>query len=300
MKLLVFAYIVIILLSILNVCLIIKNYKQQCQIEVSSHSRNQILLDSNTNTDINLVSSLHNIGEDSFEKTVNLIKFSGDNCSNFLTKEILELKQTVRLTERLNSLEQHLKSVYGQQPDGHAGLFPGQTALYVFLSHQPWVRQVCEIGFNAGHSALFWLIGSEKTKLVSFDIASWGYTKPMGEYLQSVFLGRLETVWGDSRTTVPAFFQQKLKNNGGFACDVIVIDGSHNHDYVLADLHNMRAGANSSRHLIIMDDYPCRECTSVGSAFVDARNALLVQKYSDCIAYPDTSRGMAFANYKMD
>ena len=81
-----------------------------------------------------------------------------------------------------------------------------------------------------------------------------------------------------------------MKTNGGFACDVIVIDGSHNHDYILADLHNMRAGANASRHRIIMDDYTCRECTCVGLAFADAQNECLVQKYSDCIAYPDMSR----------
>ena len=293
-------YVVIALLSLSNIYLFISKYQQPLQLEVLSKSSNQIEIGSNPSTEINFVKYVQKTDEDSFEKTINLLKSSGDNCSNFLTKEILELKQTARLTERLNTLEQHLKSVYGQQPDGHAGLFPGQTALYVFISHQSWVRQVCEIGFNAGHSALFWLIGSEKTKLVSFDIASWGYTKPMGKYLQSIFPGRLETVWGDSRTTVPAFFQQKVKTNGGFACDVIVIDGSHNHDYVLADLRNMRAGANASRHLIIMDDYPCRECTSVGSAFVDARNEFLVQKYADCIAYPDMSRGMAFAYYKMN
>ena len=288
-------YALIALLSISNVYLFISKYQQPFQLAAPSYACNHILFDA----DALLPSSGQKTEEESFVKTINLLKSAGDNCSNFLTTEILELQKSVQLTERLNSLEQHLKSVYGQQPDGHAGLFPGQTALYVFISHQPWVKQVCEIGFNAGHSALFWLIGSEKTKLVSFDIASWGYTRPMGEYLQSIFPGRLETVWGDSRTAVPTFFQQKSSKNEIFSCDIIVIDGSHNHDFVLADLHNMRAGANSTRHLIIMDDYPCRECTSVGSAFVDARNEFLVQKYSDCIAYPDMSRGMAFAHYNM-
>ena len=236
---------------------------------------------------------------DSFEKTISFLKSAGDNCSQFLTTEVIELQKTVHLSERLDALEQHLKSVYGRPPDGHAGLFPGQKALYIYLSHQSWVKQVCEIGFNAGHSALFWLTGSEKTKLMSFDIATLDYTKPMGNYLQNVFPGRLETAWGDSKSTVPSFWKQKASSNDSFTCDIIVIDGSHKHDFVLADLHNMRAGATSTRHLVILDDYPCRSCNDVGPAFVDARNELLLSKHSDCIAYPDISRGMTFAYYTM-
>jgi hypothetical protein len=235
--------------------------------------------------------------EGTFEDTIHLLKSIGDNCSKIVTKGTLDLQKAVKLPEHLENLNKHLQSVYGSKPDGHAGLFPGQQTLYVLLSHQPWVRQVCEIGFNAGHSALFWLVGSTKTKLVSYDIASWGYTKPMGQYLQSTFPGRLETFWGDSLTTVPNFWKQKAAAGDLFNCDVIVIDGSHNHDYVLADLRNMRVGANPKRHLIIMDDYPCRICTDVGSAFVDARSELLVGKYADCTAYPDKMRGMAFAYY---
>ena len=288
-------FVIVVLLLIIAFLLLDKNQLPHHQVQLQQppnfHHASHLF-----DTNIREANFLGANDDDSYQQTIRLLKSAGDNCSNILTKEILELQKTVRLAENVDNLEQHFKTVFGSPPDGHAGLFPGQKALYVFLSHQPWVRQVCEIGFNAGHSALFWLIGSEKTKLVSFDIASWGYTKPMGEYLQSVFPGRLETVWGDSRTTVPSFWQQKAGQI--FACDIVVIDGSHNHDYVLADLRNMRVGANTRRHLIIMDDYPCRVCTDVGSAFVDARSELLVEKYSDCIAYPDSSRGMAFAYYR--
>ena len=257
------------------------------------------LLGNNLSVDtlIHLLNSKAIRQENTFANVIQLMQSVGENCTRFVTKEVLELQQAVNLNKHLRALNQHLQSTFGHLYGRHAGMFPGQKALYILLSHQPWVKQVCEIGFNAGHSALFWLAGSDKTKLVSFDKASLDYTKPMGEYLKSLYPGRLETVWGDSRSAVPTFWQQKRFVKDSYKCDVVVIDGSHQHDFVLADLRNMRTGV-AKQHLIILDDSPCRMCEGVGSAIVDARHELLIEKYADCIAYPDISRGMTFAYYR--
>jgi hypothetical protein len=232
-----------------------------------------------------------------FDDTIDVLQAMGDNCTRAVTGGMLELQAAVKLHDQLAALNAHLSGVSNGFVDGHAGLFPGQQALYVLLSHQPWVRQVCEIGFNAGHSALFWLVGSNTTKLLTFDIAILSYTRPMGEYMVKSFPGRVETVWGDSLQVVTPFLANKMAAEPDFSCDVIVIDGNHNHDFVLRDLRNMRPAANKRRHLIITDDYPCKTCSDVGSAFVDARNEQLIGRFTSCTAYPDTTRGMAFAYY---
>ena len=226
-----------------------------------------------------------------FNGVIQLLKFIDDKCTRLVTKAMYELQNQVQLVRHLDALEKHLKLIYQKKPDGHAGLFPAQKALYIFLSHQPWVRQVCEIGFNAGHSALFWLIGSNKTKLVSFDIAAYEYTKPMSDYLKALFPDRFETFWGDSKIAVPLFWQQKkMSNDNSFCCGIIAIDGLHTLELVMADLKNMRKVANSQQHLVILDDYPCSTCPGVGAAVFTALNQLLIKKYSDCVAYPDITR----------
>jgi hypothetical protein len=230
-------------------------------------------------------------GHATFNEVANLLTTMEDNCTRIVTDKMLALQQLIHLPKHLNQLEKHLKSVYQSEVAGHAGLFPGQMALYILLSRQPWVRQVCEIGFNAGHSALFWLLGDAKTKLISFDIAYMAYIKPMGIYLDAEFPRRLQTVWGDSKSEVPKFFQE---NN--VTCDVIVVDGSHYRADVLSDLRHMQAAASSPRHLVILDDF--LGTNDVGAAVIDARTEHLVGKLADCTAYPDTSRGMAFVYYK--
>jgi hypothetical protein len=247
--------------------------------------------------------------EGTFADTVALLGALGDNCTRLLTDDVLQFQQTRQLHEHLVKLETHLKSIYSRSPDGHAGLFPAQMALYVLISHQPWARQVCEIGFNAGHSALFWLVGGDKTKLVSFDLGGNSYAKPMGEYMQKTYVDRIKTVWGDSATTVPEFWQsvktQSSTSNTNLAnindelfnCDVIVIDGCHQTECVIRDVRNMLAGANRQRHLVIFDDAPCPTCTNVGNAIYTLRSEGVLGSYGACTAYPDTGRGMTFGYY---
>jgi hypothetical protein len=105
------------------------------------------------------------------------------------------------------------------------------------------VRNICEIGFNAGHSALNWLTASPHTKVFAFDIGHHHYTAHGFEFLRQLFPRRLQLTMGDSTDTVPTF----AKLNPGLKCDLLLIDGGHLLETARADLLNFRAIANMTR-----------------------------------------------------
>ena len=159
------------------------------------------------------------------------------------------------------------------------------TTLYLLLARQKWVVNVCEIGFNAGHSAIAWLTGSNRTLLYSFDLGNHYYARPMAEYIVSLFPGRISVILGDSKVTVPKFSSE---NKERISCDVIVIDGDHSFDGALADLRNMRSLANSKNNIVILDDYPNTYpdmVKSVGPAWIQARQESFVGNVFNCICY---------------
>jgi len=57
----------------------------------------------------------------------------------------------------------------------------------LFISGKQATNKICEIGFNAGHSAMVMLLGREIKQLefTIFDIGRHSYTKPCYDYIQS-------------------------------------------------------------------------------------------------------------------
>lgn len=99
-------------------------------------------------------------------------------------------------------------------------LLPKQQNLYSIAKAG---NKILEIGFNAGHSALLFLLSNTESHLVCFDICWHKYTKPCFEYLRDNFKGRIELFDGSSTDTVPAF----INANPGYTFDIFHIDGSH-------------------------------------------------------------------------
>lgn len=60
-----------------------------------------------------------------------------------------------------------------------------------------------EIGFNAGHSCLLAMTMNPSLIYTGVDIAVHPYTRPCYAYLQSVFPGRMQVHFGDSRDVLP-------------------------------------------------------------------------------------------------
>ena len=60
---------------------------------------------------------------------------------------------------------------------GNSGDLKSQSRLYYWLAGRAWVNTIFETGVNAGHSTLQWLAGNNHTKVYSFDIGMYNYTR---------------------------------------------------------------------------------------------------------------------------
>jgi len=108
-------------------------------------------------------------------------------------------------------------------------------------------NSIMEIGFNAGHSSLLYLLSNPSCNIVVFDLCSHKYTMLCFEYLKTIFPNRLEIYPGDSTVTVPQYYI----NNPNKRFDLIHIDGCHAADIANKDFYNSLKLAND---IIIWDD----------------------------------------------
>ena len=108
-------------------------------------------------------------------------------------------------------------------------------------------KNVMEIGFNAGHSCLLFLLSNPNSKITVFDLIWHSYVLPCFDYLQSVFPDRLQIIHGDSVKTVPIFHHQ----NPDLTFDLIHIDGSHYGTVANWDFYN---SIKMATDIIIWDD----------------------------------------------
>lgn len=119
------------------------------------------------------------------------------------------------------------------------------------LSLYPNIETILEIGLNAGHSANHFMRTCKNLKeFVSFDINQHAYTSVAAEYLKRTFKDKFLLIEGDSAVTVPQYsatYPDKI-------FDLIYVDGYHTYDYVIKDVMNCRALADSNTILWI-DDY---------------------------------------------
>jgi len=122
-------------------------------------------------------------------------------------------------------------------------------SMYFNVARGPTVKNICEIGFNAGHSAAIYLNANPQAKLYSFDIAQFKYTVGNLHLMKELFPDRFEFILGPSENAVPEFHQSRPD----VKCDVISVDGDHSTEGTFADLVNMRKMA-SCRNWVLMDD----------------------------------------------
>ena len=168
--------------------------------------------------------------------------------------------------------------------EGHSATVQTQYKYYQHIAQQAWVNTICEIGFNAGHSAFQWLASTQpSTKLYSFDICEHKYTPLMAAYLNDTFPGRFTLTCGDSTHTLP------LVTGLDSRCDLVIVDGGHTFDIAMTDLKNFRRMANPENHVLIMDDIP--GIAEVKRAWDTAADNGLITEFFVCTA----SRGRGFA-----
>ena len=131
--------------------------------------------------------------------------------------------------------------------EGHAPV-PEMKHWISLVQEQPTMANssltICEIGFNAGHSAAAWTHHYPNAQYISFDLFNKNVSDVARSYLKT---RNIRYIIGDTTRTLL---------NDKFACDVISIDGDHRYKGALADLLNMQRHANSN-HILIMDDLSC-------------------------------------------
>jgi hypothetical protein len=116
------------------------------------------------------------------------------------------------------------------------------------------VTNICEIGFNAGHSTMLMLLGRDKTPLnfTIFDIGEHSYTRPCVEYIASKFNHiNFTYIEGDSTHTIPVWIKDNSNNIGIY--DVIHVDGGHSEHCISNDMTNANTLVKING-IIIIDD----------------------------------------------
>lgn len=189
--------------------------------------------------------------------------------------------------------EAHEKALGTQKGlEGHSGQLKEQQMVYVKLAQLPFVKTICETGFNAGHSALIWLTANVDAEVYSFDMGEHEYAKKMAKHLQNKYPGRLMVTWGDSTKTLPQFKRDHPEVN----CDLIVVDGGHTVPVATADFSNLRNLA-SDTNIVVFDDYPSERSLGPRLAPVwetQVRSGTLAEQYA-CSINP--YRGFALGHF---
>jgi mannosyltransferase OCH1-like enzyme len=163
------------------------------------------------------------------------------SSSQHLIQDLNEIiKKTGELLEGNVFYEHH-----SQNFDVHVDYF--QNKRYNLFYEGKLALDILEVGFNAGHSALLYLLANPYSKIHFFDLGEHRYSRDCFKYLDSKFPGRLSVVWGDSTVTIPQFQEHRL-------FDFIHIDGGHTRFIAESDFHNCRSLARNHA-LVMIDDY---------------------------------------------
>lgn len=155
--------------------------------------------------------------------------------------------------------EQLKKIGFEHSPDGIEGniyTYDGVTTgdfmkskmINVYNLAQECKGDVLEIGFNAGNSALIFLMANPTLKFHAVDLMRHLYVKPCVEYLNRNFNNRVILHEGDSLKVVPGL-DKSLKDN----IDIYHIDGWHAEEGIKADMKNCYELAKDGAFVIVDD-----------------------------------------------
>jgi predicted O-methyltransferase YrrM len=106
------------------------------------------------------------------------------------------------------------------------------------------IKNVLEVGFNSGFSALLMLLTNPYLYITCIDLGDHTYTLPCYQKIKETFGERIHIILGDSTKTLSSI-------QGEY--DLIHIDGGHSTFIATSDIvHSYRL---SKRTILIMDDY---------------------------------------------
>lgn len=120
------------------------------------------------------------------------------------------------------------------------------------LYHAKDCKRLCEIGLNAGHSAvLIQLVAAPDAFLQYFDLGEHKYARPAFEYLKTNFPQSIDIVFGDSKITMPAFIKECPETVESF--DFVHVDGGHEYECFSSDIQQAMQLCKKGG-IIVIDD----------------------------------------------
>lgn len=112
-------------------------------------------------------------------------------------------------------------------------------------------KNICEVGFNAGHSLLLMLDSNPTANYQIFDLGSHLYSRPCLDYIKSAFPNvNINCVFGDSKETLKSYFNKVGENK----FDFFHVDGGHGINEVESDFYYSSLLTNTSG-VILFDDF---------------------------------------------
>ena len=135
-------------------------------------------------------------------------------------------------------------------------------------------QSIMEIGFNAGHSSLLYMLSNPTSTLQLFDLGAHSYTRSCFDYLSSQFPNRMKIEYGDSCQTVPAY----VAKNTGKVFDMIHIDGGHDDYVVRSDILNS-IQLSDEKTVIISDDDEQEHIARINRQYFEALPDALPSEY---------------------
>lgn len=133
---------------------------------------------------------------------------------------------------------------------GHIADVQEQVSAYRSLALKDEVSRICEIGFNAGHSAILFLSSDKTNKLTSFDSGTLQWSPISAKFVSFLFPNRFSYVTGNSIEIVPEFSSRVEPDE---RCDLFHIDGDHGMTVPFIDLTNARQASRTGA-IVVMDD----------------------------------------------
>jgi hypothetical protein len=160
---------------------------------------------------------------------------------------------------------------------GHIGQVPEEIKTFYELALRDEVNVICEVGFNAGHSAAVFLEAKPTNVVFEFDLQNLKYSDPMELYFKERYGERFHMIKGSSFDSLPAF------QAAGGRCDLMSVDGVHD-SRTLTDLLNgiKLVGPGG---IILSDDTSMESAVAV----VEAWRKLIINEYvtdSTCLTGP--------------
>lgn len=190
--------------------------------------------------------------------------------SDCFNKQILEVEYESLENKRKNILNDLEKIIINSKTklEGNSFYYHNSLILHKNLYEKQlnlfWcgknAKKICEIGFNAGHSSLLFLLGNEISKiskqsdfeLLIFDLGEHKYVKPCLEYMKTTFENtKFEYVEGDSKTTLSKWIGENKDKQGTY--DIVHVDGGHKFECFINDMKNADILLKKNG-LIIVDD----------------------------------------------